>query len=233
MWLYPLMAVAAFMLFAMILRFVQPELIYSFRQQLVKISIAKVMLEEEENRGENHNARLFDLQLKEFRYETLGHDAAYALNRGGKIRKLYSMMSSKRAEKVPGHKSDIEPQVSIIEIANLLHNMGEHIVATREYDYKTVRADSILAFIVEQLREPKVNAEATAGGANPGAGEPNLSAEAIRVEETVEWFKEFPISVEQTIEILLAAVHGLAYRQIAQNPPPSEVTGSMLTTPPE
>lgn len=206
---------ALFLLAVLVLRFVQPEAIYTLREQLVEVGINRVVLEQEASVGRNHNIRYNELRLKALRYETLGHTAEYALERAGKIRELYSGMDSKRAREMPDLGSDLRPQVCIIELGNLLRNMGEHLQPTEDYDYKTIKADAILSFIAREMSEE-------AGGDAADETPPH------RPDEVVNWFQAKPMSIEQTIEILLCAVHGLAYRLRVQNPPPSPVAGSVF-----
>src|SRR5947209_8971337 len=211
-------AAASFLLAVLVLRFVQPEIIYIIREQLIRVGINKVMLEQEADRGKNHNERYNELTLKEFRYETLGHSTEYALERAGKIRELYSAMDAKRAESMPELEAERRPQICIVELANLLRNMGEHLKPATEYDYKTVKADAILGFVTLQIREGQV-----------GAGESEDNAAPLPLpSEIVNWFQVNPISIEQTVEILLAAVYGLAYRLREQDPAPSQVAGNVL-----
>ena len=214
------MAVAVFILGCLVLRFVQPEIIYIIREQLIKVGINRVIIEQEANRGKDHNERYNELTLKEFRYETLGNTAEYVLERAGKIRELYSAMDAKRALAMPQLEADRRPQVCIVELGNLLRNMGEQLKPTAEIDYpKTVKADAILGFIALQLDKEN------AGAAEPGAD----GVESLPLpREVVRLFQENPISIEQAVEILLAAVHGLAYRLRQQEPQPSRVTGNVL-----
>lgn len=210
--------VAVVMLAVLMLRFVQPELVYIVREQWIKVGINRVILEQEINRGKDHNERYNELTLKEFRYETLGHSAEYVLQRAGKIRELYSAMDTKRAESMPELELDRRPQVCIVELANLLRNMGEHLETTSEYDYKTIKADAILGFIILQISE---SAEHSASGER-------IAAPLPEAREVVDWFQRNPISIEQTLEVLLAAVYGLAYRLRVQHPDPSTVAGNIL-----
>jgi hypothetical protein len=208
-------AVALFLLAVLVLRFVQPEAIYAVREQLVEIGINRVWLEQDAGLGRDHNTRYNELRLKALRYETLGHTAEYALDRASKIRELYSGMGSRRAKDMPDLGSEMRPQVCIIELGNLLRNMGEHLEPMLEYDYRTIKADAILGFIVREMCAD----EKAAGIEEQMPQHPS---------EVVKWFQSRPMSIEQTIEILLAAVHGLAYRLRVQDPTPSAVAGSVL-----
>jgi hypothetical protein len=210
--------VALFLLSILVLRFVQPEIIYIVREQLIKVGISRVVLEQEANRGKDHNERYNELTLKEFRYETLGHTAEYALDRAGKIRELYSVMDAKRAEEMPELEAERRPQICIVELANLLHNMGWRLTPRIREEYKTIKADAILRFIALQI--------CAEGGEEAAAGQQNAPQPLEQPSDVVEWFQKNPISIEQAVEILLAAVHSLAYRLREEDPKP--IAGSIL-----
>jgi hypothetical protein len=211
-------AAALFLLAVLVLRFVQPEIIYIIREQLIRVGINKVIIEQEADRGKNHNERYNELTLKEFRYETLGHSTEYALERAGKIRELYSAMDAKRAKNIPELEAERKPQICIVELANLLRNMGEHLKPETEYDYKTVKADAILGFITLQISTEQGGVDESEAAAAPMPPPSDI----------VHWFQTHPISIEQAVEILLAAVYGLAYRLREQDPAPSQVAGNVL-----
>lgn|GEM_PF-6478948 len=214
-----IMTVALFLLALMVVRFVHPEIIYIIREQVVRVGINRVILEQEAGRGKEHNKRYNELTLKEFRYETLGHSAEYALERAGKIRELYNAMDSKRAETMPQLEAERRPQICIVELANLLRNMGMNLQPRTWEEYKTIKADAILGFIALQNRKEAEGETATESDAAVPLPPPR---------DVVSWFQAHPISIEQAVEILLAAVHGLAYRLREQDQKPSPVAGSVL-----
>src|ERR1044072_8591227 len=211
--------VALFLLSLLVLRFVQPELIYIVREQLIQVGMSRVFLEQEAGRGKEHNERYSELRLKGFRYETLGNTAEYALDRAGKIRELYSDMDARRAEEMPGLEAERRPQICIVELANLLHNMGWRLTPRGRDEYKTVKADAILRFIALQMCKESGEEAASGPSAVPPLAQPS---------DVVKWFQENPISIEQAVEILLAAVHGLAYRLREEDPKAKSVAGSFL-----
>ena len=213
-----LIIVVFFVLLALVLRFVQPELIYSLRQILVKIGMNKVQLDDEAGRT-GLSSRYHELLIKDLRFETLGHDSAYALKRINKIRELYSTLDLQRHSNL-NVKKELRPQVCIIELANLLKNLGEHLTPEKHIHYPTVKADQILKMIAKEVMsivEPVTVST---------AGNPMTITSGAASVETIDrtdplpnnsalerWFRENPMSIEQTIEILIAAVFGLAYRQ--------------------
>jgi hypothetical protein len=211
--------IGSFLLFVLILRFVQPELIYSFRQTLVKIGINKVYLDQADGR-EGLTPRYNSLLIKDLRYETLGHDSSYALKRINKIRELYSTLDSDRAQ-VSESKNIRKTVICIVELANLLKNLGENVIPTREFRYPTVKADEILMRVANHIRTSENSTDTSREGVS------DLTSD----NEVEEWFMENPMSIEQIIEILNAAVFGLAYRQRADEIYESRRdAGSILTT---
>jgi len=204
--------IIAIVLVFLFLRFVQPELIYSVREALVKIGMNKVLLDEEAGRSGNHNAKYYKLLIKKLQYETVGDSYHYAFDRVSKLRELYNALSVQR-EELKGVNVERKPQICIAELANLLHISAKQIVPTKEYKHKTVKADALLRLIIEQIRETD-------------------SQQAPLSDKDVEaWYLLHPISVEQVIEIQIAAVLGLAYRHKAENPPAGTIEGSILITP--
>jgi hypothetical protein len=213
-----LIIVVFFVLLALVLRFVQPELIYSLRQVLVKIGMNKVQLDDEAGRT-GLSSRYHELLIKDLRFETLGHDSAYALKRINKIRELYSTLDMQRHSDL-NVKKELRPHVCIIELANLLKNLGEHMTPEKHIHYPTVKADQILKLIAREVTSimepeavgasgnPKTPTGSTAEAATTDRTDPLTNNSALE-----RWFRENPMSIEQTIEILIAAVFGLAYRQ--------------------
>lgn len=193
------------------LRFVYPELIYSLREALVKIGINKVLLDEEAEKPGNHNARYYKLLIKKLQYETAGESYDYAFDRVSKLRELYNTLSVQRDD-LEGVHVRRNPQICIAELANLLNTLSKQLIPTKEYKSRTVKADSILRLIIEKVSEDE--------GAHA-----QLSDKEIE-----DWIMDHPITIEQVIEIQIAAVLALAYRQKAEHPHPEAVTGSILTT---
>ena len=215
-----LIIILFFVLLALVLRFVQPELIYSFRRGLVRIGLNKVHKDRKAGRT-GLSPRYHELLIKDLRFETLGHDSVYALSRINQIRRLYSTLDLQRNHSLRV-KKELRSHVCIIELANLLKNLGEHMTPEKHIHYPTVKADQILKMIAKEVTSVRKPAKAEAGvmaKLNPGAvrtDDSNETSAAFTTNSDVEkWFMENPMSIEQTIEILIAAVFGLAYRQKA------------------
>ena len=192
----------------LILRFVNPELLYSVRQLLVKIGMKKVFLDRKAGR-DDVSGTYNRLLIKDFRYETVGNDWVYALRRVNKIRELYSTLDWQREEGVPGlPREERKPQDCIIELANLLGNLGGRVQPEMDIDHKTVKAGDILRLIGNEIKDPTTGPLAEDG-------------------EVERWFMEHPVSIEQVIEVLIAAVFCLSYRQQLETPQAEPVTGNI------
>ena len=70
----------------------------------------------------------------------------------------------------------------------------------KKYDYTPIDAYEILTLIGNRIRETK-----------------GLKRPMVNEKQVADWFMQFPISIEQVIEILIAAVNSLAYRHKAQS----------------
>jgi hypothetical protein len=188
-----LVAFSALILLLLIARFVQPELIYSLRQALGRIGVAKANLDRRAHRvPKQKDFRI--LLMNDLRYETRDKDEESIIKRVDKIRQLYH--AQMRKPEYPGLEG--KPQVCIVELAGLLANMGRDVTLEAKFRYSTIDANSLLAFIGSKIREHN--------------GEPPFQNTA----QAEGWFTEHPISIEQVVEILIAAVYGLAYRQRVQ-----------------
>jgi hypothetical protein len=181
-------------LIVLVIRFIQPELIYSVRQALVEVRTNKAFLDWQE--GRSSAAAAFSRQLiKDVRYETREYDEEHVLWRVNKIRELYRLLDPRR--KSVGSHTASRDRVCIVELAEMLKNIGMHVTPRVEYAGAVVGADGLLTFLANSVRESE--------------NFPVLENDA----EIQSWFSEHPISIEQTVEILIAAVSALAYRQSA------------------
>lgn len=277
--LYYLLWTGVAVVVLLVLRMWQPELIYSFRKLLVNVRTTKAFLSAESGASAG-DSTFSELLVKDLRYETRVDDVTYALKRSMKLRELYQMLDLRR-EDVPGlppHRR--KPQVCIVELSNLLENLARKMKPDVEYNYPTLGANTLLAFIGNELmkisaasadaadgteqggREPEGGPEmrarraelgeliasirAVMAGAQPDRAEvegklklleagldmlieqhPNVRPSPPAGEatdgkllwtevQTANWFTNNPMSIEQIIEIMIAAVNGLAYRQYAQ-----------------
>lgn len=185
---------SSLILLLLVVRFVQPELIYSVRHALIQVRSTKVFRDAFAKRFTE--SKVFpELLGDDLRYETRDYDEEYVLQRVNKIRKLYRVLSRRP---LPGNSNDRKPQVCIVELAGLLNNIARHTKPDRKFHYATTDASLILRLIANELRKKK-----------------DLS-ELKDAKDVEDWFTANPISIEQVIEILIAAVFSLAYRQRVQ-----------------
>ena len=183
------------LLFALVLRFVQPELIYGLRQVLLQIRTNKAFLDYEAGRV-NLSPAFQELLIKDFRYEALDVDEEYVFRRVNKIRELYRALDPRRplAENL---LKEQQPQVCIVELAALLGSLGRRVEPKNEYHQPVISGRGLLTHIANEIRSSR-------------------QEDALPDDQSVyDWFTENPLSIEQTIEIMIAAALGLAFRQKA------------------
>lgn len=183
------------MLSALIIRFVQPNLIYSVRQGLVMVRANKAFLDKMAGRSDA-SPEFLQLLMHEARWENRDNDENEILERVIKIKELYRILDLRRPV-LEKFRKEQKPQVCIVELASLLSNLGGRIKPNVEHNHTIINDSAILKFIGNQIRLAQ--------------GEKNFAHD----EDVDEWFIENPISIEQVIEIMIAAVVGLAHRQQA------------------
>ena len=83
-----LLVLAGIILLLLTLRFVRPELIYSFRYYLTRIRSRKTLLDSEVS-DEDGIAEFVALMVNDHRYEVLGYDEEYIFDRTTRLRRLY------------------------------------------------------------------------------------------------------------------------------------------------
>jgi hypothetical protein len=185
-------SVATVLLVGLTLRFVQPELFYSLRFAVTKVRMNKAFIDYHENRLTGPHV-FPNLLVQDFRLNTRNYDRQTVLLRVNKIRELYRVMV--RRSPVGSLVTERKPQVLISELANLVDGLGRTVTPAGGPQHSTVDASSLLAFIGNGIR-----------GAQ---GLPPLS----NPRQVEAWLSANPINFEQVVEILIAAVFGLAYRQ--------------------
>jgi hypothetical protein len=188
-----LLLIPAGILLLLLIRFVQPELIYGLRQVLVQVEANKTFLGYEAGR-DGLTGSFQRLLIADARYEALDLDEEYVFNRIQKIRELYRALDPRRPLADKSLRDSQRPQVCIIELASLLSNLGRQVSLQSEFQRPIISERGILAFIANEIRLSQM--------------EPPLSDADVQ-----GWFVENPISVEQVIELLIAAAFGLALRQ--------------------
>ncbi len=189
-----LLFAGAMVLFALVLRFVLPELIYGLRQEIVRVSMTKAFLDRRAGRSVPKE-RFAALLTKDFRYESSDRSERYALERITKIRELYHI--SQHPHKRKWFRKP-KPQLCITELANLLVNLATHIRPLDESNQSSLGATNLLLHICNTIRQTK-QAESLA-----------------KAKEVEEYLTQNPMSIEQISEILIAAVFAIAYRQRAR-----------------
>lgn len=172
----------------LILRFFQPELIYTLRQAVVKVEISKAFLEKEAEK-EGYLERYHRALAKDFRSESRRHDKRYIYQRLQKVKELYNLQEAINEEK--------NYQTCIVELSNLLSNIAQNLTLKKDYKYHLTYASEILKF----LKEERIAKDNT----NIRTVDANASIE--------EWFAANPISVEQSVEILVAIINALLIRE--------------------
>src|SRR5579872_145963 len=140
---------------ALILRFVQPELIYGLRKMLLKVQANKLFLDREEGRW-GGNAIFQDILVKDFRYEALDLDQENVFRRINKIRELYRLLDSRRPLGGEGAAGNQQPEVCIIELAAVLGSLGRQIVPLVEYHQPIISGRGILTHIANEIRKTQL-----------------------------------------------------------------------------
>jgi hypothetical protein len=179
-------------LLLLLTRFVQPELIYGVRKGLVMIGANKAFIDKDAGR-DNVDIRYKQLLVHDARYETRTYDEIFILqDRIVKITELYRLLDPSR----PLATSQ-KTQVCIIELASLLTNLGRTIETDPENNLPIIKAVALLKQIANGVRASQDEAP-------------------IQEDEEIDgWFIENPITIEQVIELLIAAVVALAHRRQA------------------
>lgn len=171
----------------LILRFFQPELIYTLRQAIVKVEITKSFLEMDEKK-DGYKQRYHKALAKDFRSESRRCDRPYVHQRLQKVKELYNLQDSIHEEK--------NYQNCIVELANLLSNIAQNLTLKRDYKYHLTYANEILNFLKDKRVEKDVS-----------------SVKPVESNSIEEWFKANPISVEQSVEVLVAVINALLIRE--------------------
>lgn len=174
----------------LILRFIQPELIYTLRQSIVKVEINKSWLEVDSD-IENSEVRFLKALTKDFRSESRRSDIDYIDERIQKVKELYRFQDI--------IDEDRNYQNCIIELSNLLGNLAHNIVLDKENRYPVVLADEVLKFLQTKRLENKTSGKDTLVK--------DLNSDRIE-----DWFVANPISVEQSVEVLIAIIYAILLR---------------------
>jgi hypothetical protein len=192
--LYGFLFLCLICLIALVLRFILPEVIYVFRQEIVQVKITKAFLDTREGRNvpKEYFTKLLGMDI---RRETTLNYHEYVSRRVDKIRELYHIYSAPAIEFSELEKKG-SPQTCIIESANLLENLAEHLELLNQGSIKIIDASAILTWICSQNLET-----------SPSQQERDVSV----------LLSQKPMSIEQITEIIIAAILGLEYRLHAQD----------------
>jgi hypothetical protein len=174
----------------LILRFFQPELIYTLRQAIVKVEINKALLDMDADK-DGYEENFQNALSKDFRSESRRFDRRYVHERLQKVKELYHLQHVINDEK--------NYQSCILELANLLSNIAQNLSLERDNRYNLTFADEILEFLknTREEKDPKT---------------------IVPVTEGIEkWYESNPISIEQCVEVLIAVINALLIREKQQH----------------
>ncbi len=176
--------IASVMLLALIVRFVQPELIYSLRSATNGVRAGRLFLEE--SKSAVHSENFARLLVRDRRYES--RTSNVSTGRLTKIRELYKMAHHDQNPRAI-------PEACIVELSDMLRTLGRRIEVSSGPDPDPTPANVILELLAREV------------SARRGLGAvPN---DAL---ELGEWYMKHPISLEQAIELILASVVALNIR---------------------
>jgi hypothetical protein len=181
-------AVLLIFLLFLILRFVQPELIYAFKQPLAEVGMNRLLLSPPSRKA---SERFRALLISDLRQETRFVSGVHVRDRLIKNRELLRGLESVRLEDST-YPSGRSPTVCLNELANLLGLISFRIRPSGPYDESPVEAAKFLHTI------------AVCNGADPSG----LSG----ISDLEIWFQSHPITIEQAIELIYAAMYALSYR---------------------
>jgi hypothetical protein len=183
-----LIVVLLLLLSFLILRFVQPELIYASKQPLAQVKMNRLLLgPPSPQASEDYRALL----IGDLRQETRFVSGAHVRDRLVKNRELLRGLESVRLGDST-YPSGRSPTVCINELANLLGVISFRIRPSGPYDESPVEAAKFLQDI------------AVSNGAEPN--------ELSGISDLEIWFQSHPITIEQAIELIYAAMYALSYR---------------------
>src|SRR6476469_8670190 len=111
---FSLVVLSALILIFLLLRFVQPELIYVVRHAMMQVRGRKIFLDSFANQFTSQKT-FPNLLGDDLRYETHAYDEKYVLKRVDKIRELYRVLV--RKPRIEGISRKHKPQVCIVELA--------------------------------------------------------------------------------------------------------------------
>ena len=181
----------------LVIRFVQPQIIYVFRQFVVSIRLNKLLLEAEERKvwKPQEYKKLLVQDLRPIGVSMGGVPAILA--RVAKVRELYSVLDMRRAS-VRTMREAENSQECTVELANMLASVSRALRPSAEYLDLSLKAHDILLLIAE--RRDRLN------------GREVTLPDPTDEEQMEAYFKQHPLTLEQLNEIVIAAIYSSVYR---------------------
>lgn len=171
-------------------RLLFPGLLIVIRTALVSVEMNKAILDY--TSGLTVDGRMAEIIIKDLRWAKQETDRSSVLARICKLRELYRILNvTRKQESKTTAPSNV---ICIVELADTLKRLARQTPPRPEFGYSCVEAQNLLLVIANNIRANKGEAPFT------------------KEKEVEDWFTQSPISLEQVVEILIAAVFGLAYR---------------------
>ncbi len=184
------LSLCALLFTAMLLRFVQPKLLYGVRRVLRQIRLKRAALEYDAGRS-TAGPELYEWLARDGRPETTEARPEDALRRAYKLRELYQLLGQAQSGIGTG-----DTRVCVSELSDIVRNLVDSVTPNIEYSRRTVYSGGILRHIATCVKsddDPRQLTDETLG----------------------QWYLANPVSIEQIVELLVAAVQGLSFRILA------------------
>lgn len=194
----------------LVVRFIQPRALYGTRHLLLVAEARRLFLRRLAGKPVASSA-FVRLVAQDFRHESVDSDLQVVLTRVSRIRELFRVLDVGRTDLPKGTEL---PAVGacVTELAQIIGSMASRLVSVGEYDYDLVPADVVLGTIAERIgREHDGNFR--------------LDNES----DVEQWFRQYPISIEQVVEILIAVVFALSLRERSSVPPSRGTRGKFIS----
>jgi hypothetical protein len=186
-----LLILGAALLLLMILRFVQPEVVYWLRRALAGVRRNRLFLSLDE--GQQPNTREYvELSLNDLRPEGVPKSYQEVLARVTKIRELYSLLDLSRAD-VRDLPAAHQSNICIIELSNMVAALARDLEPSSKVLHHVAKADKVLRSLAQARGDRSISGD---------SGEDKIA----------EHFRTIPMSIEQVNELLIATIYGMAYR---------------------
>jgi len=187
-----LLAINLLAIVVIVVRFVNPRVIYWLRDIVVAGQVKRDLLTAKVGRDRLRKGRFADSLDRSLRYQVSGSSPEAMRWRCTRIRELFGMMSVRQDGGARGASPRPDLAGTIMELADMVHTLGARIPADYDAATPVLGAEAFLASCISCVEN----------------GAPLLDSEAAE-----RWLDEHPLSVEQIGELLIAAVYSLACRQ--------------------